>query len=47
MSVCIDLMRNRDIKFLKVKSHVNIYQNEMSDKLADEGAEIDKVLYNI
>ena len=44
---CIDLMRNRDIKFLKVKSHVNIYQNEMSDKLADEGAEIDKVLYNI
>ena len=44
---CLELMRDRTIKFMKVKSHVNIYYNEVADKLAKEGMEIDKILYNI
>lgn len=32
---------------MKVKSHCNIWFNEVADRLAKEGAEIDKCLYNI
>ena len=44
---CLKLMKNKDVNFLKVKSHVNIWYNEVADRLANEGAEIDKYLYNV
>ena len=44
---CIDMMKNRHIKFLHTKSHVGIYFNELADRKAAEGAEIDKILYNL
>ena len=38
---CLDLMKDRDIKFLKVKSHVGVY-NELADRLAAKATVEDK-----
>ena len=39
---CLDLMRGRKIKFVKVKSHVGVYKNELADRLAAEATVRDK-----
>ena len=44
---CLDLMKGREVKFLKVKSHVGVYQNELADRLAGAATEIDKVRRNV
>ena len=41
---CIELMEGRIVKFLHTKSHVGIWFNELADRKASEGAEIDKLI---
>ena len=41
---CIELMKGREIRFLKVKSHVGIWYNELADRKAAEGVKKDKLL---
>ena len=39
---CLELMKGREIMFMKVKSHVGVQYNELADKLAAIGTELDK-----
>ena len=40
---CLDLMKGREVKFLKVKSHVGVQYNELADRLAAAASERDRL----
>ena len=41
---CIGLMRGRNIGFMKVKSHLKVWYNELADRKAAEGVRKDEEL---